>query len=74
MGFLKVVRDPNSLHDYYLAPEQLKAVRTACYYQQDSYKSLSLGDVYSLGMVLLECLNLESSSRYYSLRMLEVKS
>lgn len=73
VGLLKVIKDPFNLRDHYLAPEQLRTIRTASYHQQDNYRALSSGDVYSLGMVILECLNLESSVRYYSLRALEVK-
>lgn len=74
IAFLKVLKDINCLPDYYLSPEQLEAVRHVDYNSQEDYKVQTAGDIFSLGMVMLECLTLESSSKYYSVKGLELKS
>jgi hypothetical protein len=49
------------------------AVKTVNYNQQDCYKAMATGDIYSLGMVMLECFTFEMSTRYYSSKILDVK-
>ena len=72
--FFEVIRSTEALDEAYLPPEQLLHLRKGSYILPDLITTLKIGDVFNIGMLLLECMTLESSDRYYNTKRIEFNS
>ena len=71
--FFKVIKNVNDISLAYLPPEQLSHLRKASFILPDLLTTLISGDIFCIGMILLECIAFESSDKYYSVGQMNIK-
>lgn len=71
--FFKVIKNPKDLSLAYLPPEQLSHLKKASFILPEMITTLIAGDIFCIGMILLECVGFETSERYYDVPKMDLK-